>query len=102
MADDNEKPDYKIGYGKPPVHSQFTRGQSGNPAGRPPGSRNTKKTLIDVGNEEVQIKEGDEWITVTKQEALFKSLYASAIKGNTWAARVIMENLAKYSGLFDR
>jgi hypothetical protein len=27
--------DYKIGYGKPPEHTRFRPGQSGNPAGRP-------------------------------------------------------------------
>lgn len=28
-------PDYKVGYGQPPKHSQFRKGQSGNPRGRP-------------------------------------------------------------------
>ena len=27
--------DYSVGYGKPPKHSQFKPGQSGNPRGRP-------------------------------------------------------------------
>jgi len=29
--------EYKIGYGKPPKSSQFKRGKSGNPKGRPRG-----------------------------------------------------------------
>jgi len=29
--------DYAIGYGKPPVHSRFRKGRSGNPGGRPRG-----------------------------------------------------------------
>ena len=36
---------YKVGYGKPPKHSQFRAGQSGNPAGRRKGMRNL---IIDV------------------------------------------------------
>ncbi len=31
---------YQVGYGKPPVHSRFPRGRSGNPRGRPKGARN--------------------------------------------------------------
>lgn len=26
---------YAVGYGKPPVHTRFAKGQSGNPGGRP-------------------------------------------------------------------
>ena len=43
MADDqtprNEAP---AGYGQPPVETRFRKGQSGNPAGRPRGSRNSR------------------------------------------------------------
>ena len=33
--------DYEVGYGRPPVHSRFRKGQSGNPRGRrsPPLNR---------------------------------------------------------------
>lgn len=30
--------DYEVGYGRPPVHTRFQKGQSGNPAGRKPGN----------------------------------------------------------------
>ena len=32
--------DHDAGYGKPPRHSRFKKGQSGNPKGRPRGGRN--------------------------------------------------------------
>ena len=38
MSSDDE--DYEVGYGKPPKDSRFKLGQSGNPNGRPKGSRN--------------------------------------------------------------
>jgi hypothetical protein len=33
--------DYEIGYGRPPIHTRFKPGQSGNPAGRPKGAQNS-------------------------------------------------------------
>ena len=39
MSDDDQ-PDYKVGYKKPPLHTRFQKGQSGNPRGRPKGSKN--------------------------------------------------------------
>jgi hypothetical protein len=35
MSDEETAGDYEVGYGKPPKHRQFKRGQSGNPNGRP-------------------------------------------------------------------
>lgn len=36
---------YEVGYGKPPSGTQFKPGRSGNPKGRPRGSRNTLPSL---------------------------------------------------------
>ncbi|MGJ3627161.1 DUF5681 domain-containing protein [Sphingomonas sp. MMS24-JH45] len=33
-------PTYEVGYGKPPIHARFQKGQSGNPKGRKKGSKN--------------------------------------------------------------
>ena len=35
MSDEKITGDYEVGFGKPPKHGQFKRGQSGNPKGRP-------------------------------------------------------------------
>jgi hypothetical protein len=34
-----QPPNYKIGYGKPPKHTQFKKGQSGNKKGKPKGAK---------------------------------------------------------------
>ena len=50
MPPDRER-DYEVGYGKPPRHTRFTKGQSGNPRGRPPGAKNLKTLLSEALNE---------------------------------------------------
>jgi len=37
---------YEVGYKKPPENTRFRRGQSGNPRGRPRGSKSWK-TLVE-------------------------------------------------------
>jgi Family of unknown function (DUF5681) len=45
--DEYEKPD-EVGYGNPPAKGRFVKGQSGNPAGRPPGALGLKAALRKV------------------------------------------------------
>ena len=49
--------DYEVGYGKPPRHTRFKKGQSGNPRGRPSGSKNLKTLLNEALNERVVVTE---------------------------------------------
>ena len=40
MTDDSSNRDGKVGYKRPPIHTRFQKGQSGNPLGREKGVRN--------------------------------------------------------------
>jgi hypothetical protein len=68
------KCDYEVGYGKPPRGTGFKKGQSGNPRGRPPHSKNLTTLLNDTLNEPVTITEDDRRRKITKREAVIKTL----------------------------
>ena len=78
--------DYEVGYRKPPTHTRFKPGESGNPRGRPRGTKNLKTDLSEELGEKIEIREGDRSRKVSKQRALIKSQTNKAIKGDTRAA----------------
>jgi hypothetical protein len=69
----------RVGYRNPPRHTQFKPGQSGNPAGRPRASRNLRTELIEELGEEVNLREGDRPVRLTRQRAIVKKLIAAAM-----------------------
>ena len=83
--------DYDVGYGKPPVHTRFKPGESGNPKGRPKGHRNIATDLEEELREKIQINENGQQSTVTKQRAMIKALLAKALKGDTRAANALIQ-----------
>lgn len=81
MADDHE-----IGYKKPPKHSRFEKGRSGNPKGRPKGAKNLKTELEEELRERIVVREGGKAKKVSKQRAILKGQGAKAAQGDTKAA----------------
>lgn len=73
---------YAVGYGRPPKHAQFQKGQSGNPQGRPKGSLNVATLLDRELNRRVTIKENGQTRTITKLEAALKQLVNKAASGD--------------------
>jgi hypothetical protein len=77
---------YEVGYGKPPEHTQFKPGQSGNPRGRPKGTNNLKTDLKEELSEKILVREGEQARRVSKQRAVVKALVARTLKGDARAA----------------
>lgn len=63
---------YKVGYKRPPLQTRFRKGQSGNPAGRPRGSRNLATLIREALNALVEVR-------VHGQLRRISKLHASAI-----------------------
>ena len=86
-----------VGNKRPPLHSRFKKGQSGNPRGRPKGSLNLETDLLAELAEVIVINEGGSRRKITKQRAFVKATIANAIKGDGRAAAALIGMIAKLS-----
>jgi hypothetical protein len=74
--------DYEVGYGKPPKHSRFKPGQSGNSKGRPKGVRNFKTDVQTTLKAPVKVTRGGKPRNVSTQEAALLRLREKALGGD--------------------
>lgn len=81
---------YDVGYGKPPAHTRFQKGQSGNPQGRPKGKLNLVTVLNRALNEKVTVVEQGKRRSITKLEAAFKQLVNKAVQGDPRAIQQVL------------
>jgi hypothetical protein len=89
MPTDDER-DYEVGYGKPPRHSRFVKGQSGNPRGRAPGAQNLKTLLTKALNELVVVTDNGGRRMVTKREAIVTQIVNRSAKPDFKAIPILL------------
>jgi Family of unknown function (DUF5681) len=68
--------------GKPPKHSQFRKGTSGNPRGRPKGSKNLSTYLMEAARDQVTATVGGRTRTISKLQATTMQLATKAAGGD--------------------
>jgi hypothetical protein len=81
----NPRARYAVDYGRPPTSSQFQPGQSGNPKGRPKGTRNASSMARDVLERRVNIKVKRAWRKMTARKAAYLRLAERAVAGDAKA-----------------
>ena len=96
---------YDVGYGKPPKATRFQPGTSGNPRGRPRGSRNRSPSASSMQRMQaivlqeayrlVTVRDGDRPVEVPLFQAAMRSLAVNAAKGQPRALTLLV-------GLIDR
>ena len=91
-----------MSYKNPPKHTQFKKGQSGNPKGRPPKHKKPSRTLVDdlrqELEEEVMVNKNGEVVRVTKQRALLAAVATAAINGRIGQQRLIVQLCSVFGG----
>jgi hypothetical protein len=82
--------EYDVGYRKPPTHKQFKLGQSGNPRGRPKGSKNESTILHGILHRKIKIQDGGRSRQVTILEAMLTRFAQDSLKGNVKSAAFLL------------
>ena len=83
LHQNDEGPSYKVGFRRPPLHTRFKPGVSGNPSGRPKDSKNFKTLLHLILNEQISLQEGSQSRKISKAEAIMRRRIERS-KGGHW------------------
>ena len=108
---------YEVGYRKPPKSTQFKKGVSGNPSGRPKRPLDFHRALLRKARAQITISDNGRPVRITKLEGIamqvtnkaltgnsssvknFVSFYQQALENETSSAEQQAEDLKKYEDL---
>ena len=82
---------YEVGFKKPPKETRFTKGQSGNPNGRPKGSKNLATIVTTEAMQLITVSEHGKTRQVTKLQAAMTQLLNKAASGDFGAMRLLLQ-----------
>ena len=105
MVDGDEnggKNDYEVGYGRPPKHTQFPKGVSGNPKGRRKGSRGLKTDLEEALRATLTITVGGKKVKGTTQRLAMYGLAVKSATGDLRAQKLLTDLILLLFGPGDR
>ena len=86
---------YEIGYRRPPTSSQFKKGSSGNPKGRPKGATNFITLLERELAQKIVVTENGKKKAITRMQAMVKRLVSGALQGDAKQLMAMVEILRR-------
>jgi hypothetical protein len=88
--------DYEVGYARPPREKRFTPGKSGNPKGRPKGSRSVGAILQGVIRQKITVNENGKTRQLSALEVMFRRLVNDAMRGDPKAMKLLLSLFDRY------
>ncbi len=89
--------DYVVGYRRPPKASQFMAGKSGNPKGRPKGSRPVGAVLQDILQQKIAVTENGKTRRIPALEVMLRRLANDAMRSDAGAMKLLLALIDRYS-----
>ena len=90
--------DNAVGYGRPPRHTRFLPGRSGNPKGRPKGSKNFSTLFSEELAQPVTLTENGKRRRMPKWKALAKQVINKALNNDPKAAALVFDQIRRSEG----
>jgi hypothetical protein len=98
MASRKRKPaEHAVGYGRPPKATQFKKGQSGNPRGRPKGSRPVGAVLQQILGRRIAVTENGRTRRVPMLEVILRRLAHDAMRSDPSALKQMLSLIDRYA-----
>jgi hypothetical protein len=89
-------PDDTVGYGRPPKATQFKKGQSGNPRGRPKGSRPVGAVLQEILGQRIAVTENGRTRRLPALEVMLRRLANDAMRSEPVALKLMLSLFDRY------
>jgi hypothetical protein len=82
QQDEASQADYAVGFARPPKHTQFKPGKSGNPRGPPKGRASLQNIVKDVLFEKMEVRVGERTHRMASVSALMRTAMNRALRGD--------------------
>jgi hypothetical protein len=89
--------DYVVGYRRPPKATRFTAGKSGNPKGRPKGSRSVGAVLQAIIRRKIAVTENGKTLRIPAIEVMLRRLANDAMRSDPRAMKLLLSLVDRYA-----
>ena len=96
MAVRRVKSTHAVGYGRPPKATQFKKGKSGNPRGRPKGSRSVGAVMQEILGQRIAVTESGRTRRIPALEVMLRRLANDAMRNDVVALKTVLMLVDRY------